>query len=391
VKETIACFVKTYLPISETFIYEEIKNLREFNVIILTKKLINVNLFPHKNIFSESTLPKRRIEKGLRRNLFTEALLINRVKLVHAHFGWGGMMILPTCKKLNLPLLTTFHGIDVSVFARDLIYRLKIKKLFREGSAFLVRSDKMKADVVKLGCPPEKIVLLYGGIDVDKFRFRKRRPDGRGVKILMCGRFVEKKGFEYGIKAFAKVHRIHKDITLTLVGDGKLKKRMENLARSLNLSDSVQFLGMLPHKEVQRKMEESDIFLSPNLTARNGDKEGIPNTIKEAMATGLPVVSTYHAGIPELVVDEKTGFLVPEKDVDALADRLNYLITHPEIWDKMGWQGRKIVEEKFNLFTQVKKLEEIYKSLLNLNSAFLLLLLSLSVFLCSTSIFDALF
>ncbi|MFQ5835780.1 MAG: glycosyltransferase, partial [bacterium] len=354
-KPTIAFFIKTYLPASETFIYEEIKKLTAFNVIILTQKLVNLNLFPHTNIFSAPTLLKWRLGSRLRsHNLFIKEMLDRRVELVHAHFGWGGMMILPQCRKLDLPLLTTFHGIDVSLFARDFIYRLRLKKLFREGSVFLVRSNRMKADVVDLGCSLEKIIVHYGGVDLNKFRFRKKEADGERVKILMCGRFVEKKGFEYGIRAFAKLGKIHKNIALTLIGDGKLRKKMENLVDSLNLSHSVQFLGMLPHEEVQREMEVSDVFLSPNLAARNGDREGIPNTIKEAMATGLPVVSTYHAGIPELVIDKKTGFLVSEKDVDGLVDRLNYLIAHPELWEKLGSRGREVVEEKFNLSTQVR-------------------------------------
>ncbi len=365
-KPTIAFFIKTYLPASETFIYEEIKNLRAFNAIILTQRLVNLDLFPHPNVFSAPTLPKWRLGSRLQsHNLFIKPLLNHRVKLVNAHFGWGGMMILPQCKKLGLPLLTTFHGIDVSLFARDFIYRLRLKKLFREGSLFLVRSNRMKADVVDLGCPPEKIIVHYGGIDVNKFRFRKKEVDGQRVKILMCGRFVEKKGFEYGIRAFAKLGKIHKNVALNLIGDGKLRKKLENLVESLNLSHSVQFLRMLTHEQVQREMEASDIFLSPNLAARNGDREGIPNTLKEAMATGLPVVSTYHAGIPELVIDKKTGFLVPEKDVDGLVDRLDYLIIHPGLWEKLGRKGREVVEEKFNLSTQVRKLEKIYKSLLN--------------------------
>ena len=274
-------------------------------------------------------------------------------------------MILPECRKLGLPLLTTFHGIDVSVFARDFIYRLRLKKLLREATVFLVRSNRMRADVIDLGCSPEKIRVHYGGVDVNKFRFRKKRLDRERIKILMCGRFVEKKGFEYGIRAFAKLGKIHKNIALILIGDGKLRKKLENLVNSLNLSDKVRFLGMLPHEEVQREMEASDIFLSPNLAARNGDREGIPNTIKEAMATGLPVVSTYHAGIPELVIDKKTGFLVPEKDVEGLVDRLEYLIAHPEIWEKLGSEGREVVEEKFNLSKQVRKLEKIYQSLID--------------------------
>lgn len=365
-KPTIAFFTKTYLPASETFIYEEIKNLTTLNVIILTERLANANLFPHTDVFSAPNLPKWRLGSGLRSHgFFTRVLSTRKVRLVHAHFGWGGMMILPECRKLGLPLLTTFHGIDVSLFARDFFYRLRLKKLFRDGTVFLVRSNRMKADVADLGCPPEKIIVQYGGVDVNKFRFRRKEVSEGTIKILMCGRFLEKKGFEYGIRAFEELGKIHKNMTLTLVGDGKLRGKMENLVDSLNLSHSVQFLGMLAHEEVQKEMEASDIFLSPNLVARNGDREGIPNTIKEAMATGLPVVSTYHAGIPELVIDKKTGFLVSEKDVGGLVERLNYLINHPELWEKLGSNGREVVEEKFNLFTQVRKLEEIYESLLN--------------------------
>ena len=139
-------------------------------------------------------------------------------------------------------------------------------------------------------------------------------------------------------------HLTHKNIALTLIGDGKLRKKLESLVESLNLSDSVQFVGMLPHEEVQREMEASDIFLSPNLAARNGDREGIPNTIKEAMATGLPVVSTYHAGIPELVIDGKSGFLVPEKDVDGLVDRLGYLLRLAHTAQRM--RGLAVFQER---------------------------------------------
>jgi len=300
----IAYFVKRYRGF-RTYVYDELNNLKTFTPIFLTEEMWNQNyLSSELKVFSKSNLSWLERLKG---GYFKRTFLAEGAKLIRAYFGYGGIKMLPVSMKLNIPLVTSFHGALVTS-SSSYWYLRRQKTLFEKGDLFLPRSEDTKKEMVDLGCKPEKIIVHYGGIDVNKFRFRKKPPDGEKVKILMCGRFVEKKGFEYGIRAFAKLGKTHKNVALTLIGDGKLRKKMESLVDSLNLSDSVQFLGMLPHEEVQRQMEASDIFLSPNLAARNGDREGIPNTIKEAMATGLPVVSTYHAGIPELVIDGKSGF-----------------------------------------------------------------------------------
>jgi glycosyltransferase involved in cell wall biosynthesis len=138
--------------------------------------------------------------------------------------------------------------------------------------------------------------------------------------------------------------------------------QMKEVVESLKLSSSVDFLGFCSHDRVREELKREDIFLAPHVTARNGDKEGIPNTIKEAMATGLPVISTYHAGIPELVEDGKSGFLVKEKDVDGLAYYLDKLVENPELREEMGRRGRKIVIDRFSLERGVEELEKIYES-----------------------------
>jgi len=358
----IAYFVERYRGF-RTYVYEELNNLKTFTPIFLAEEMWNQNyLSPELKIFSKSNLSWLERLKG---GYFKKVLLAEGPKLIRAYLRHGGIKMLPLSKKLNIPLVTSFHGALVTSYSKSWWYLRRQKTLFEEGDLLLARSEDIKKEMVDLGCSPEKIMVHYGGIDVNKFRFRKKPPDGERVKILMCGRFVEKKGFEYGIRAFAKLGKTHKNIALNIIGDGKLRGKMESLVDSLNLSHSVQFLGMLPHEEVQREMEVSDIFLSPNVTAWDGNREGIPNTIKEAMATGLPVVSTCHAGIPELVIDKKTGFLVPEKDIEGLVDRLGYLIAHPELWEKLGSQGREVVEEKFNLFKQISRLEEIYAKLLS--------------------------
>lgn len=361
-KPTIACFVENYLPFSETFIYDEIVNIKNFHLIVLTEKINNKKIFSYSEIYVpplKGPLFRKQNTRFLR-----DILVKKDVKLVHARFGWGGIRIRKLCKKLNLPVITTFYGIDASRLPRHFSYRYNLRKLFQDGEIFLVQSNNMKEDIVRLGCPEEKVMVFYGGVDPGKFKLRKGKEKEK-IKIMMCGRFVEKKGFEYGIRAFAKITKEHKNTLMYIVGDGELKEKLKELTSSLNIASKVKFLGVLSHKEVQKQMEESDIFLAPSITAKNGDKEGIPTVIKEAMATGLPVVSTYHAGIPELVKDGETGFLVAEKDVEALTEKIHYLITHPEDAILMGRKGRKVVEEKFNLSIQIKKLEDLYDRLIN--------------------------
>jgi glycosyltransferase involved in cell wall biosynthesis len=359
--EKVASFIRTYFFPSETFIYEEIKSIKRFEVIVLASNLINTHLFPHPDIFT----PRRKragfppIRKAGERRFFYHILKQQDIRLVHAWYAWSGMMILPVCKKAKLPLITSFAGIDVSRLPRHFLYRRHLLNLFKQGDLFITMSFSMKKDVIELGCPAEKVVVHYGGIDIDRFRPPGERRKN-SAKILMCGRMVEKKGFIYGILAFSRVLKRHPEMSLTIIGEGRLKENLEKLVSSLKIEDKVKFLGALPYFEVQKKMREADIFLSPNVTAKNKDKEGIPNTIKEAMASGLPVVSTYHAGIPELVIEGETGFLAPEKDIDALVERLDYLLSHPGLWDKMGKKGREVVKEKFNLARQAKELENIY-------------------------------
>ena len=363
-KPTIACFLRNYLPFSETFIYDEITNIKNFHLIILTEKITDRVNFPYSEIY---TLPEKPFFKKIQSTSLLQNILIkNKVKLVHARFGWSGIRIRKLCKKLNIPLITTFYGIDASRLPRHFFYRHNLKKLFQDGKIFLVQSNNMRDDIIRLGCPEEKVIVLYGGVDLKKFKLKKRVKKEK-IKIIMCGRFVEKKGFEYGIRAFAKIAKDHKNTLMYIIGDGKLREKLKELTISLNISSKIKFLGVLPHREVQKQMEESDIFLAPSITAKNGDKEGIPTVIKEAMATGLPVISTYHAGIPELVKDGETGFLVTEKDVEAITEKISYLITHPDIAILMGEKGRKVVEEKFNLFIQMKKLERLYSRLINNN------------------------
>ena len=184
--------------------------------------------------------------------------------------------------------------------------------------------------VTKIGLSPERIHVHYSGIDTVKFAFRERPIDDQEVRIFTVGRLTEKKGMEYSIKAVAKLVTRYPAIQYTIAGEGHLRPQLEQLIRGLGTEKHIHLAGSLPSDEVGKLMYETDIFILASVTAKDGDQEGMPVSLEEAMATGLPVIATRHSGIPELVQDGASGFLVPERDAEALAEKCEYLISHPQ-------------------------------------------------------------
>lgn len=364
----IACLKFDYLPLSEVFIYEQIINIKKFEVIVICTKMMNLDTFPFKKIVCLSNLPfySYLINGAFLKftkycPYFAKIMGSEEVSLIHAPFGPYGVHGLSYKKKFDIPLITDFRGQDV--------YRIPLQKpkvytkLFEYGDLFLVRSNYMEKDLISLGCPSEKIIVHHSSIDINKFKFREIKPIEKNdkIKLLLVGRFTEKKGIQFAIKAFAKVRERHSNIEFTIIGDGPQRNEIGALIKNLNVEKSVRLTGSLPHAKIIEEMSKSHIFILPSVTASDGDKEGIPNVLTEAQATGMPVISTYHAGIPEFVIDGKNGYLVNERDVNALSEKLNYLIEHPELWSIFGRNGRKIVEKEFNIYKQTEKLEKIYE------------------------------
>ena len=284
--------------------------------------------------------------------------------MIHCHFGPNGI-IGAYLKEvgINSKLITTFHGYDMSKFISNHgegIY----KNLFLKGDLFMPISEHWKKKLIEMGCEEGKIIVHRMGIDIEKFEFSERRKTGT-IKILSVGRLVEKKGHEYAIKALAKVvNKNGKDIIYRIVGDGPLKDKLMSLAEELGIGDCVEFIGNVEDEELLKLYKESHIFILPSVTASDGDQEGIPVVLMEAQAMGLPVISTYHSGIPEVVIDGKSGFLVPEKDVDALAEKMEFLVEHPELWSEMGRYGKEFVEKHYDIRRLNKRLVEIYRNLI---------------------------
>ena len=285
--------------------------------------------------------------------------------ILFCHFGTNG--ILGTYIKkigVDVKLVTVFHGYDMSRFIMsngDNVYR----ELFSNGDLFLPISNYWKRKLVKLHCNEKKIIVHHMGINLEKFKFfERRKKTGESIKILTVGRLVEKKGHEYAIRAIAKIIKKNINIEYIIAGEGPLRNKLEDLVSELDIKSYINFLGAVEHDEVLKLFQQAHIFILPSITASSGDQEGIPVVLMEASATGLPIISTYHTGIPEAVIDDKSGFLVPEKDVDILAEKLEYLIEHPEIWSDIGQYGRKFVEVHYDINKLNQRLVEIYQNLI---------------------------
>lgn len=285
--------------------------------------------------------------------------------IIHSHFGPNGNKCL-CLKQISLKgkLVTTFHGYDMSKFI-SINGREVYNDLFLNGDLFLPISDYGKRKLVELGCDEKKIIVHRMGIDLEKFKYSERKIQPKEpLKLLTIGRLVEKKGHEYAINAIARVITNHKDIIYMIAGDGPLRNNLESLVSELGIKDYVKFLGVVEQDEILKIYRQAHIFILPSVTASDGDQEGIPVVLMEAQATGLPIISTYHSGIPEVVVDGKSGFLVPEKNVDALAERMEYLIEHPEMWSEMGKYGKEFVEARYEIRKLNQRLVKISKALL---------------------------
>jgi colanic acid/amylovoran biosynthesis glycosyltransferase len=222
----------------------------------------------------------------------------------------------------------------------------------------------MRGDLLQLGAPENKTAALYGGADLAKFPYAANPYSaGRPVNILMCGRFVEKKGFLYGLRAFLKTAPQHPEIRLKIIGAGRLESELKQEAESSTFHSQVEFLGGKSHAEYIAEIKKCHIFMSPSVTARNGDSEGLPTVLIEAAAIGRPLLATQHSGIPEIVHAGKNGLLAPEKDVEALAANLAALLAAPESWPRYAAYGRRLVETQFDLRKQAAQLEDYYARL----------------------------
>ena len=301
--------------------------------------------------------------------LYSTIPLLSRKKpydIIHCHFGAVGILgaYFREIGVLRGKLITTFHGGDVNVVTAvegtDFY-----KSLFAKCDLYTINSTFTAGKAIALGCPRDKIVKLPVGVNLAKYCFKERRATiGGAIRILTVARLVEKKGIEFSVRAVAKAMKDYPNLEYNIVGDGPLRESIEMLIGQLGISNKVNLHDWCNQEEIRNLYSEAHIFVLASVTAANGDKEGQGLVLQEAQASGLPIISTLHNGIPEGVLNGRSGFLVPERDVEALAEKLVYLIRHPEIWPEMGRAGRAFVEEHYDINKLNNRLVEIYRELL---------------------------
>jgi colanic acid/amylovoran biosynthesis glycosyltransferase len=286
--------------------------------------------------------------------------------IVYCHFGENGN-VGAFMKEMGErgKLVAVFHGSDLTarVKAEGTKY---YDRLFKNADLLLPVSEAFRDRLIQMGAHPQKTAVHRIGIDVLRFQFSPRSYEqGQPLKILTIARFVEKKGLEFSIRAVANLMAKHpeRSIIYHIIGHGPLAGGLRNLIRELRVENSILLLGGMEQSSVLDWMMKSHIYVLASVTASNGDQEGIPVSLMEAMATGMPVVSTYHSGIPELITHEVNGFLAPERDVDSLTHVFEQLMLHPEKWPEIGRAARRTVEANHSLENQITELGKIFDSL----------------------------
>jgi glycosyltransferase involved in cell wall biosynthesis len=380
-RRRVAVFTTDFLPYSQTFIHDELVGHRRYQADVFCTRRLAASRDglaaerPHPNVFTGG-----RIYQASRLSPFFDHRLRSAgYGLIHAHFGGGGVYALPFARRHGLPLVVTFHGYDVPLLAsgerlypKYWLYGLLGPAVLRNLTLALCASRELLEMLRELGVPHDRLRLHPIGIDVDRFARRtwgndeRRRPDdpdGRPEPIVaMVGRLVPKKGLAYGLRAFAAVRRRRgaRGGELVIAGDGPLRAALERIARDEGIAEAVTFAGVLPHAEVARLLGRAAVLIAPSVTTANGDRESGTLVIKEASAAGAVPLATWHGGHPEIVDDGRTGFLVPERHVDALADRLDRLLADPGLRRRMAEAARSKMEAEYDNRLRVAALEEAY-------------------------------
>jgi colanic acid/amylovoran biosynthesis glycosyltransferase len=356
------------LPFSETFILNQAEALRAHSPFFAGRRRVSgLDLDGHPVAVvnqggARGWLREARYLEGRPPDDFMARLKAALPRVIHAHFGPDGVNALQLQNRLEAPLVVTFHGYDATrgTGIRNGLpawrYGRRRPLLVEQAATLLAVSEHIRESLLQLGVPASRIRVHRIGVDLAQF---SPTPLGEREPIVLgVGRFVEKKGFEVLIEAMAAVQRDAPETELVLIGSGKLEGELR--ARASRSLGAHRIFGPCPPSEVRTWMRRARLLAAPSVTDRTGNTEGLPITVVEALASGLPVVASHHAGIPEAVTDGESGFLVAERDAEALAGRILDLIRDDGGWEAMSAASRRIAEREFDLATQTEKLEEIY-------------------------------
>lgn len=279
--------------------------------------------------------------------------------VVLAQYGPTGTQVMDACNRLGKPLVVHFHGYDASQRATLEKYRDAYQRMFALAKAVVAVSNHMASNLQRLGCPTEKLVTNVYGTDCSH---RVIDAAANGPTLISLGRFVEKKAPHLTLLAFAKVIEVMPEARLCMIGDGPLLGMCKDIAHNLGLSPHVEFKGSLNHDQAIQEMRTKRAFVQHSIQAESGDCEGTPLAILEAGALGLPVVSTRHAGIPDVVVDGSTGLLVEEKDVQGFKEAMLRVLQDARLAGRLGENASRRIRTGYDRRTSIGRLQKLLET-----------------------------
>lgn len=374
-RPVIACYCATFLKPEMLHIYRQITALERCRPVVIAQKREQAGRYPFEPIY---IVPKPATH-FLRRFWFRQMrdvpwqisdrelralqtiLSKTATSLLHIYFGQIAVHLLPLIRSWKKPSIVSFHGADVSVDMNKPAYRDATRQMLDAVKLVLVRSESLRRAVIDLGCDERKIEIQRTGIPLEEFPFRERRlPQNGEWQLVQAGRLIEKKGLPFTLRAFAVFLHQFPNAKLTIAGEGPLLDQLQDLSRELNIDGRVWFTGFVSQKQLSEIYYASHIFLHPSQTGHDGNQEGIPNSMLEAMASGLPVFATEHGGIPEAIENGVSGVLVPERNHEKLAGALLDAAKDPGFLSRIARNGSEFVRKNFALRAQAQRLEDIY-------------------------------
>lgn len=376
-------FQSTYswLPQTMTWLYHQTKNLEDWRSVVVCQDTANLDQFPWQDIYvvkDQGRLAyyshKASRLLGTRRHpkLYEKAVDEHKPLLLHSHFGPQGWRDMLLAERSGLAHIVTFYGFDVKMLVeQEPIWRKRYTEMFASVSAVLCEGPHMADCVAELGCPREKLRVHHLGVDLEFIPFTARKwTPGEPFKVLIASAFNEKKGIPYGIEALGMFHKANPDIDLqvTIIGDAtglpasaKNKQTIIEMIDKWNITARTVMLGFQPHSVMIEEAYKNHLFLSPSVTASDGDTEGgAPVSIIELAASGMPVVSTAHCDIPHVLGNLNRDILVGERDSAALAAQISSLAANPESWEALVTQNRARIEAEFSAKDQGRALGRVY-------------------------------
>ena len=371
----VASYCTTFLKPEMLHIYRQVTALRSYRTFIMTKARQNSDRFPADDVEiipPPKTNPLRhgwlKFVKGRppivyrgEYQMLSSLLQRRGADLMHIYFGHTGVHLLPFIERWDKPCVVSFHGADVAMKKDIRDYDVKLQNLFRSVPLVFARCNSLADRLVELGCPRERLRITRTGLPLDEFPYVRREAPGDGRwKLMQACRLIPKKGVATTLCAFAIFQKEFPKAELFIAGKGPLQPHLEELAAELGISAKVRFCGFLSQPDLRELYASSHLFIHPSETPPDRNQEGIPNSVLEAMATGLPVLGTRHGGIPEAVEHGRAGLLVEERDFEALSNAMKEMARSGNAFREMGLLGSERVVAEFEIGAQVRQLERYY-------------------------------